>query len=196
MQILEVTYRRTVNLGNYNSEELVLKAAPAEGENVDDCIAQMKSKVAAALNLEAVEAPTKPAPSKTVELPKTPTKSEAPAPKVEEAKVEAPAPKVEEAKVEAPAPKVEEAKVEEAKSGRASRRRVGPSSVVYDRTSESHKQAFVKELVGIDPMWQQKFAPKAKEASIALNGKEFLDSNTGKVLPAFVEEMRKIILGA
>ena len=194
MQILEVTYRRTVNLGNYNSEELVLKAAPAEGENVDDCIAQMKSKVAAALNLEAVEAPAKPAPAKAVELPNTTTKS-VEAPKTPAKPVEAPAPKVEEVKVEAPTV-AEGVKVEEAKSGRASRRRVGPSSVVYDRTSESHKQAFVKELVGIDPMWQQKFAPKAKDASIALNGKEFLDSNTGKVLPAFVEEMRKIILGA
>lgn len=204
-----IVMTRRVPREQYGHEEITVSATVEEGENLLDCLQELKKFVCEHMGLEFkpvdVVSPVKKL--KEEEAKKEVKKVE---PKKEEAQLElTPAPTPEASLVaptETPTAKAEEK--ERQKPGRkrekelpvtpeqkAEARTVSkPNSKVtaYDRNLDLHKKLVAELLDANYPNWRAN-PSKAKEASVKLEGKEFLD-NEGIILPefktAFAEAMK------
>lgn len=208
MNLNGIKYSRKFNLGSYESEDISVEASVRDDENPSECLKQMMEFVNSRGGIPwpglSVQSPT----GKTIAEAKKEVKKVEP--KKEEAQLElTPAPTPEEslvAPIETPTTKAEEK--ERQKPGRkrekelpvtpeqkAEARTVSkPNSKVtsYDRNLDLHKKLVAELLDANYPNWRAN-PSKAKEASVKLEGKEFLD-NEGIILPefktAFAEAMK------
>lgn len=167
MKINEIRYDKTFNLGNYENEKIGVSCAVAEEESAYAVLAAMKIFVA----------------TRGLEVPETPKVEEKPKiTSTTELKVY-----VEEA------PIVEELKPKKAKAKATTKAKA--KGTPYDRTNEIHKKLFSELLSREFPTWKTKQESKdaGRDASKALEGEEFLDSE-GLILPSFTE-LVKIRMG-
>lgn len=187
MEILEVKYAKRFNLGDYQHEEYTVVAEVEEGESADTVLATIKELVHR--NQAGKSSVVEPSLA-------APVAEEAPAPKkgkgrppgaknkpkaVEEVPAEVVA-EVEEHEAK------EEAKEEEEKA--PPQKKLKKVGEVYSRSSEIHKKIFAEILGDVYPMWKSTDAgkSKAKNASMKMEGVEFLDSE-GEVLESFLAEL-------
>lgn len=194
MDIVEIRYDRTKNLGDYNSEKLGATATLSPTDNPNKCILELKAFVNGVGSIDVSEnsphveikdeEPIKielaPAPvavligengqklhgnSKAAKEVNGTKKKEKVEIKVAEVKkVEAP---VEEKKVEAPAPKKQVA------------------ATKYDRNNDLHKKILSEMLDVKFKNWKAN-PSKAKQVSIDLDGSDFLDAE-GRPMKEFIE---------
>lgn len=177
MNITTVTFTKRKNIGDYNHEELSLSAVLDDDDCASECIAKIKQEVFSALGY-AVDpvAPAKVEEAKPVKkaVKKAPAKKTSPAEEGVKAAIEDAAVKPE------PKKEVKKAPVKAVKM------------VPYNREEQSHKTEFAKVLVGINPDWKKECAMLAKEASVALNGSDFMDDK-GVVLASFIAQVEAAI---
>lgn len=194
MKYNEVKYEYKVNLGDYNSEMLGISSSIQEGEDVGNCIIEVMNIIRGSLGVKLIEKSVKAEVTSepTLEIKeekKTKAKKEkaVEAPVVEEKAVEAPV--VEEKVVDSPATGAakEEAVVEE--SVKKPTRKLKSKTSIYDRSNDIHKKLIGEILDKENPGWRA--APgKAKAASVALEGKDFLDDE-GLVLTSFRDLLKE-----
>lgn len=77
---------------------------------------------------------------------------------------------------------------EKPKAGKKKARGASP----YDRSDETHKKLFSEKLDQEIPTWRDKKSKEAKDASVELNGSDFLD-NDGDVVPEFTAKLMKLM---
>lgn len=164
--ITVIKYGTTKNLGDYNSERLDVEYALAETECPVEAFGKVKTFVDGALdgNLEA------------------PKKEEKKPAKKKAAKKAA---KKEEVKEEAPVK--EEVKEEPKKEKKPAAKKA--KTIPYNREEKTHKQTMAKLLNEVKPDWKDD-KESAKNASVKLNGVEFMD-NKGNVLDTFKEALKE-----
>ena len=184
MRYLEVKFRRVKNLGNYESEEITLSAAPTEGVPIENCIEEVKTKVLTALGLTSESKVVQTVIAETKEEPAKPApKKRKPAVKKEEVKKE---------EVKKEEPKMVDSTV----TADPVKEEVKPAKgvVVYDRKDKRHLKLFKQVLDSTLPTWND--APetkiKAKDLSLALEGKPFY-SKDGQVLPEVIKQIEEAL---
>lgn len=177
MKINELKYERKFSLGNYEMETIMAGASVDEGENPSDVLLAMMEFVNSkgGVSFQKDPAPVVEAPVEKVEVK---AEEKKPAAKV---KVK-PAPAVDPAKVPATI-SLEEVKAEELKP--APKMKVKSAPTKYNRETDLHKKLVSEMLDRAIKGWKAK-ASLAKEASVKMNGEDFLDAE-GKVLPSFTE---------
>lgn len=181
MQFVEVKYRRTKNLGNYESEEVALTAVPAEEDNVDVVLHELKHKVLGelGLTLPAVEA----------KRAKQTTEVEAVEEEVEEAPAKA-ATKKKATKKKATTKKKSVGGSTQTSAGKGKKLVV----VTYDRSVEAHRAELAEVLNDRVPEWKAtpESRARAKELSTKLFGVDFLDGE-GNVLGSFCDSVVELM---
>lgn len=82
------------------------------------------------------------------------------------------------------------------KSGETEKKKFKKKPQVYQRTNETHKEIFSNVLKAVAPDWKKsdKTKAKAKDVSLKMEGKDFLDE-TGEVIPAFRAAVKKLMDG-
>lgn len=182
----EVSYLRRKNEGNYEHTEISVSAVVEENDPAA-VLDHLRCLVHSALYPSSVAPVSKgsvvaPEPTPAPEEPAV--KAKAPA----KAKKAAAAPK-EETVAGAPEAAPAEEKTEEPVVTKAPR--VIKKAAVYDRQNDLHKK-LVGEILDVEyPTWRKDTA-KAKAASAALEGKDFLDTE-GLILPSFKAEFKKLM---
>lgn len=194
MKFTEVKYSKRFNDGNYEHTEISI-AAQVDGDDVVECVSQLKEAVYSSRNQEATgetapvkdSAPVEEAEEEQEEIIEKPKRNKKP--KVEE-EVEAEA-EEETEEEEAEAEEEQEEEVDDKK-----KKRFRSKAAPYDRTNEVHRSIFLGALKEIDQKWNSSDAKKAraKKVSVNLDGTDFLDKE-GEILPGFVKEMRKAFTG-
>jgi hypothetical protein len=186
INVFEIRFKKTWNLGNYESETLEAACQLTEGE----CAVTAKEELIAFVKGETVK--EQPAPTQAVET-EQPKKAEkkvaakkekAPPVKTESPVVDEAQPVKEDAVVVAPAvePVVEEVK-EEAAPKAKKEKKFKAVATPYNRENDLHKKLLGELLDKSYPTWK-KDPSKAKAASQLLAGKDFLDTE-GKVIESF-----------
>lgn len=178
----EISYLRRKNEGNYEHTEISVSAVVEENDPAA-VLNHLRDIVYSALYPSSVSPISKgsvvtPEPVAAAE----PVVAEEPAktPAKAKAKKAAAAPK------ETETPAVAEEKAEEPKAPR-----VVKKAAIYDRQNDLHKK-LVGEILDLEyPTWRKDTA-KAKAASAALEGKDFLDTE-GLILPSFKAEFKKLM---
>ncbi len=174
----EMGFTRRFNLGNYEHEEITVKVAAGEEEDPSELLksvmAFVNSKGDISLSAKPkakveTQATTTAAPAKEKKEKKAAKETATESPKEATEKAEVPAEVV--AKVEAAEPK----KLKAAKG-----------VTQYDRSLDFHKKLISEFLDVKYPTWRQN-PQKAKDTSIAMEGKDFLDGE-GMKLKSFMEE--------
>lgn len=164
MIITEVKVEMVKNTGNYESERIGFTATLEENEFALEVRDRLKELCFAAFNHSEtiplfVEEKEK---EKEIATSKKPAKKKSPVKAEEEETIVA---------------------VEETKSKKKLKVKLTP----YDRTLEIHKKLFQTALNELVPNWKENPA-KAKDASISLEGAEFLDLE-GSVVDSFKEKL-------
>lgn len=192
-----IVMTRRVPREQYGHEEITVSATVEEGENLLECLQELKRFVDEHMGLEFTPVDTT-SPVKKLKEEEAKKEVKKAEPKKEAEQLELAAAEHEETVATmTPAPKAEEK--ERQKPGRkrekelpvtpeqkAEARTVSkPNSKVtaYDRNLDLHKKLVAELLDASYPNWRAN-PSKAKEASVKLEGKEFLD-NEGIILPAF-----------
>lgn len=62
MEVKTISYKRVLNLGNYNNEHLEMMAELSPGDDPEQCTAELKAKVEAALGINKPGPPQEPKP--------------------------------------------------------------------------------------------------------------------------------------
>lgn len=212
MQINEVKYTRRVNLGNYEHEELSVSVVPNEGdEKIVGISKHLKEKVLAALNGGSEQGNENPPvsiaaksaiASKELETPGKGAAVATGATATVLAMVGSPASQSVPAPASETPPKrgrgrpVVNPTAQDATATSAPPASTSPSKKVikYNRTVDFQKDALAAELEKIIPGWMTDEAKitKAKAASEAMAGKDFMDSAEGVIFPAFMAEFLKV----
>lgn len=168
MNIVEIKYGRKFNTGDYTSETIEVTSSLEKSDDPSQVLKELISFVES-------RGATQSAPVAVVQA------VEPQAPVVEAPVVTAP--------TEEPSFQAEvQAEVEKVKAKKKPRK-PKKTYAVYDRSIETHKNIFRETLDKNYPNWTKTLAPKAKAASLALEGKEFLDEE-GIVIPEFLEALK------
>lgn len=185
MGILEVKYAKRFNLGDYQHEEYTIVAEVEEGESADTVLATIKEMVhrnqAGKSNVDEPKmqvAATEEQPVAKKGKGRPPGAKNKPKGTVEAAS---------EVVAKEEDEKEEEAAAEEKAPPQKKLKKVGET---YSRSSEIHKKIFAEILGDVYPMWKstEDGKSKAKNASMKMEGVEFLDSE-GEVLESFLAEL-------
>lgn len=175
MKYNEIRYTYKFNKGNYESEEISASAA-VEQEAPEEVISILKALVHGESKPVTMTAAPKVAEIAPSPAPAKPKKTAAP-------KVEAPVEVPVEAVVEAPAVKAAPAP--------AKKSRIVKKVEVYSRSNDLHKK-LIGEILDLEyPKWRTN-PTKAKEASVKLEGVDFLDAE-GLILPSFKESFKEMM---
>lgn len=190
MKVVEVKYMKRVNLGNYEHEETALTAVLDEGEDHFAALASLKADMASAQSGATSN------PAETKAPPKAPKakKEEAAAEESEEDEDEKAVDSEEEESEEEESE--EESEEEEEAPSAKGKKNFKKKPQTYSRDSETHKEIFSKLMMSVAPKWKEtaESKQKAKETSLAMSGKEFLDEN-GNVLESFSDEVKSKMIG-
>ena len=186
MEIREITYKRTINLGNYENESFEMLGVLKSNENPATAASALRRFVHTQLGLEE---PEETAAQK--KLKERPIKIQQPN---EEKEVEAKVEKVEvteEVKVE----NVEVKEIEKPKKKAVKKKAVKakkPKTVAYDRGIKEHKDLVRSVLTSVCPDWRTDEDSKkiAITCSKELEGKPLMDEN-GMLLQSFSAEVEK-----
>lgn len=190
MKITEIKYTKKFNNGNYESEEYGVTAVLSDNdtETTVSLFQILKQEVHSAYTYtgEETQEPEPMTEEEVVEeLEETPIEDE---PTVEETPEEV------EEEAEEEAEEEEELVSEKEVKAKKPKKKFKKKPQVYQRSNETHKEMFSIVLKGVAPNWKDnpKTKAKAKDCSVKMEGKEFLDEN-GKVLKEFVAEVKKLM---
>lgn len=189
MKINGIKYSKKFNLGNYESEDIGVDVSVEEGENPSECLKAAMDFVSSKGGSPVMEEKPVVAAKKKVEKAEPKKEAEqlelAAAEHEETVATMAPAPKVEEKERQKPGRKREKELpvTPEEKATHRTVVKTNIKSTVYDRNLDLHKKLVAELLDASYPNWKAN-PSKAKEASIKLEGKEFLD-NEGIILAEF-----------
>lgn len=181
MKLLEISYRKVKNLGNYESEELRVSGAPTDDQTARELIAELKSLVDSELSGQG---PTEF--NAKVEVAEKPAKKTKAAPKAKEV-----------VEPEEEAAVVEEEPVPEEDVVKPSKKLIKPAAkknTPYTKAKEFHKKLLGNFLTANYPSWKKDARVKAKAATLsdALSGKDFLDAD-GEMLSSFEALVNEIM---
>lgn len=196
MKPQQITFLERAVTGQYQHEEVTVVALLEEGDKLSEAMAELKQAVRQGLDRYAGMPAVLGAPYK-----ETTTPAETPAPKATK-KTKAPVEKASEPET-TPTPSglteefekaavPESALAEEEPPKKKTEKKFVPKPTPYNRDNDTLKQMFTKWLGENHPTWKTAKPDKAKKASVAMNGKDFLDAD-GKILPSFIAEVNQIM---
>lgn len=193
MEITEVSYKKTSNLGDYNSEQIGMVAVVGSKEKPEKVLAQLKALVEGSSSSTSEETEDETPEADEVEATRSTKKKggkKAAEEEIEEEVVE----EEEEQPEEEEAVEEEEATEEEEKPKAAKGKTFKKKPQVYQRSNETHKEIFSGVMKKAAPDWKKtpESKDKAKQVSMTLEGENFLDEE-GSVLPEFQAEVKKLM---
>ena len=174
MGIIEIEYKRTRNLGDYNSETTGAKYQVAEGENASQAMATLKTFVIEG-KLEMLEGRVDANETQS----QVPLSDHSVAKQVDAKPVGQEKPK----KAKKVKQKDQDPTEKEVKEIEVEDKKAKAKNTPYDRENKLHKTLFGQALDRVDKSWRSN-PSKAKALSVSLEGKDFLDSE-GAILPEF-----------
>lgn len=194
MEVKSMEYFRRKNIGNYEHEELKVSAVMEEGEGGKQAFAKLKDFVLDCLDIKQKDESQLVLPVMTKEPKKEAVKEAVKSEKASEEK------KPSDSKVD------NKVKEEEKKAKGRPKSEVIKAPAVetkpvkkavkytnYDRSIDTHKNLLGQFLDKSYPTWRvAENLKKASEASKALNGASFLDSE-GEILDSFKESFSKLM---
>jgi outer membrane biosynthesis protein TonB len=191
MKLKEITYTRKYNLGNYESEDYTITAVIEKGDDELSVFEDLKALI------KAASAGGGGTPEEAEEEVEEEVEEEEIVEEDEEDEEEEIVEEDEEDEVEEDEEEVEEEKPKRAtKKAPTSKKSFKKKPEVYQRTNSTHKDIFAETLKTVAPDWKKTTASKAKakEASLEMEGKDFLDDK-GNVLAAFKTAVKKLMSG-
>lgn len=182
MEVVEIKYGRKFNIGNYESEEIVLTAVLAEGEDAQEHLVKLKELVLASHAGTVVPKEVEDALEVIEEVVE------------EEEEIKAPKASNSFDEEEETDDEEEDEEEEEVVEEKPKKKRTKKTTAPYQRSNSTHKTLFGEMLTELFPKWDKVKAlkDKAVAASKALEGVDFLDSE-GEVLSSFTKELKKLM---